>query len=509
MTRGADGELATFANICRHRGHELLACGATSDRRVVQCPYHAWTLRARRPAPPGAARRRDGQRRGRRARPAARAHRAVGWLVVRQRRRRRASRSPSTSATSPCSLAPWRTADLRIGATHHYELAANWKVAIENYHECGHCPLIHPELCQVSPADSGINVRAQRGVRRRGDAPGRRGGDDEPRRPAPHCLHCPASTTNDDVRCSTSSCSPTCCSASHPDYVMTHRIEAADADRRRRIECQWLFAADAVADPAFDPSFAVDFWDLTNRQDWAAVESVQRGIDSCRFEPGVFTANEDAVYHFATMLAAGLPGRRTPTGEDRDEPPGRRCRPPPPLSLGSTSAGQPQHRPCRHARPAWPRAAMQRTSATPAARSAWRAACERAAGRDDVVDQQHPQPAPRGAGTERRPDEPRRPPLTRLRAAVGAVQQPPARHPELTADGPGEELGLVEPSLGGARRAGGRPGDQVVRVGQPGAGGRSARPAAGRRRGGCGTSARGRSSGRRRRTASPRARRAR
>ena len=33
--------------------------------------------------------------------------------------------------------------------------AANWKIAQENYHECYHCPLIHPELVRISPADIG------------------------------------------------------------------------------------------------------------------------------------------------------------------------------------------------------------------------------------------------------------------------------------------------------------------------------------------------------------------
>jgi Rieske 2Fe-2S family protein len=40
---------------------------------------------------------------------------------------------------------------------HTYEVAANWKVIAENYHECYHCPLIHPELCQVTPPTSGDN----------------------------------------------------------------------------------------------------------------------------------------------------------------------------------------------------------------------------------------------------------------------------------------------------------------------------------------------------------------
>ena len=39
----------------------------------------------------------------------------------------------------------------------------------------------------------------------------------------------------------------------------------------------------------------VDFWDVTNRQDWAACESVQRGLASPHFRPGPFAPNEDAV----------------------------------------------------------------------------------------------------------------------------------------------------------------------------------------------------------------------
>lgn len=53
----------------------------------------------------------------------------------------------------------------------------------------------------------------------------------------------------------------------------------------------------------FDPSYAVDFWDLTNRQDWAACESVQRGMRSPRYRPGPLAPVEDAVYRFVTQLA--------------------------------------------------------------------------------------------------------------------------------------------------------------------------------------------------------------
>ena len=62
----------------------------------------------------------------------------------------------------------------------------------------------------------------------------------------------------------------------HPDYVMTHLMTPLAVDRTH-VECAWAFPREVAERPGFDPSYAVDFWDLTNRQDWAACESVQRG----------------------------------------------------------------------------------------------------------------------------------------------------------------------------------------------------------------------------------------
>ena len=41
--------------------------------------------------------------------------------------------------------------DLRVGVRLVYEVEANWKIVVENYNECLHCPQVHPELVQVVP----------------------------------------------------------------------------------------------------------------------------------------------------------------------------------------------------------------------------------------------------------------------------------------------------------------------------------------------------------------------
>lgn len=46
LVRGSDGRLRAFVNVCRHRGAELAACGSGAGRDRFVCPYHAWTYAA-------------------------------------------------------------------------------------------------------------------------------------------------------------------------------------------------------------------------------------------------------------------------------------------------------------------------------------------------------------------------------------------------------------------------------------------------------------------------------
>ena len=85
---------------------------------------------------------------------------------------------------------------------------------------------------------------------------------------------------------STSHLLPNLLVSAHPDYVMTHRMVPL-APGRTWVECSWLVAPGADGSVP-DAAGAVEFWDITNRQDWAACESVQRGLASPHFRPGPF-----------------------------------------------------------------------------------------------------------------------------------------------------------------------------------------------------------------------------
>ncbi len=93
----------------------------------------------------------------------------------------------------------------------------------------------------------------------------------------------------------------------HPDYVMTHRLVPL-APGRTWIECSWYLVPEADGSVP-DPTFAVEFWDLTNRQDWAACESVQRGLASPHYAPGPFSPSEDAVERFVALVSRAYVGK--------------------------------------------------------------------------------------------------------------------------------------------------------------------------------------------------------
>jgi glycine betaine catabolism A len=314
LVRGTDGWVRAFANTCRHRGHELLGVGEQTTRRTVLCPYHAWTYDL-----DGALRAAPGFRDHEDFQPAE--HGLVelpleswhGFLFV------NGSGDAPPFAEHVGALddlvAPYRPERLVALASHEYDLACNWKVVLENYHECYHCPLIHPELCQVSPPASGDNFELDGAWV---------GGTMDLK---DHAVTMSLDGHSDGVpipgldgeRLRTVAylgLFPNLLLSLHPDYLMTHLVEPL-GPALSHVVCTWYFPPEAAGRPGFDPSYAVDFWDRTNRQDWAACESVQRGMASPHFQPGPLAPAEDAVYHVVTMIARAYLGER-PSALPRD-----------------------------------------------------------------------------------------------------------------------------------------------------------------------------------------------
>lgn len=302
LLRAKDGVLRAFVNACRHRGHELLPCGTTANRRSVVCPYHAWAYDLAGPLRNAPSFRDiegfDKSQYGLQQLPLQEWH---GWVFV----------APSGEAGDFVGhignvedvVSNYEAEKLRVVDTHDYVIDTNWKVIIENYQECYHCTMIHPELCRVSPPESGENLTS-----REGDWVG--GWMDLRPDAATMSLDGASSSMVIDTLNEHESRTvmylavfPNLLISLHPDYVMTHVLTPIAPDKTH-VECSWLFPTAAIEAEGFDPKNTVDFWDITNRQDWAACESVQRGLRAKQWVPGPLAPEEDGVYHFLTLVAS-------------------------------------------------------------------------------------------------------------------------------------------------------------------------------------------------------------
>ncbi len=307
LVRGEDGELRAFANTCRHRGHELLPCGEGTRQKMIICPYHAWTYSLDGDLRAAATFRKvpgfDFADWGLRRLP------AVEWhgLIFVDTSGGAAGSLADTLGKLDDLVAPYEPERLVTAGVHSYDSAANWKILTENYHECYHCPSIHPELCRVTPPRSGENYHED-GAWIGGWMELRDGMDTMSLDGTSHGVPLRGLDSRGLRTVIYVNIFPNILLSLHPDYVMTHRLVPVAADRTL-VECTWAFAPEAVARPDFDPGYAVEFWDITNRQDWAACESVQRGLASPHALPGPLAPNEDAVYSFVTTIARGYLGQ--------------------------------------------------------------------------------------------------------------------------------------------------------------------------------------------------------
>jgi Rieske 2Fe-2S family protein len=80
---------------------------------------------------------------------------------------------------------------------------------------------------------------------------------------------------------------------------------------RTRIVCEWYFHPEQMAQPGFDPGDAVEFWELTNKQDWELSELAQRGISSRGYQPGPYSNREELLHGLDRLVIERVEARRS------------------------------------------------------------------------------------------------------------------------------------------------------------------------------------------------------
>jgi Rieske 2Fe-2S family protein len=309
VVRGRDGAVRAFYNVCRHRGTavEERACGKAVR---FQCVYHSWIydLEGRLTRAKHTEDLEDFSFEGYSLVPV---HAATwqGFVFL----------NLSEGEVEPLEAQLGDLADhfarfdfgtLRSAHQEVYEVGANWKFIAENYSECYHCPGVHPQLNRLTPYDLGGDYDPA-GAWQGGwmelvggaETMALDGGHGSRHGRPPMC----GITAEDEARVYYYVLWPLAFLSIHPDYLLVHRLEPIAPDRTR-VVCDWLFEAETMAGPDFDPAEPIAFWDLTNRQDWHVCELQQRGTSSRSWVAGRYSNNEPSVQAFDLMVAARYAG---------------------------------------------------------------------------------------------------------------------------------------------------------------------------------------------------------
>lgn len=314
LVRDASGTVRAFHNLCRHRGSRLCTGHRGEAAHGLQCPYHAWTYGL------------DGALRAAPAMSDVAGFGLGDWGLL------------------PVALTEWngllfinlaeapvpffdalpglegRFGEYRLPelvSVHQtiYEVEANWKLIFHNYSECYHCPLAHPHLNKLTPYKNTENDLDEGPVlggpmwMANSDGSMTIGGD----RCAP-----PFPGLSDEQRGRVYYYTLFAAGflSFHPDYVLVHRAVPLSKDHTR-VFCDWYFLPEAIAAPGFDPQPAIDFWDLTNRQDWELCRNAHAGVTSNAWVPGPYSDLESQLAAFDRQYRAAL---------DRESPPSARRR---------------------------------------------------------------------------------------------------------------------------------------------------------------------------------------
>ncbi len=271
VVHDGDGELRAFLNVCRHRGAQLVA--GEGRRETLQCPYHAWTYGL------------DG-----RLRSAPRAGEAeLGELQLFPLRLERwgpflfVNADPAAEPPAIDVELPFDPAALVFRERVDYELAANWKIAVENYLECYHCPVAHPGFSKLVDVDADryelvaeSRIWSQYGHARDGEG-----------------------------RCQFHLVWPALKINVYPGFAnLSIGPVWPDSPERTLGFLDYFFGADVPAEAARE---LIELDDQVGREDRALVESVQRGVRAGLIDRGrLLPRSEQLIEGFQQQVAVSL-----------------------------------------------------------------------------------------------------------------------------------------------------------------------------------------------------------
>jgi phenylpropionate dioxygenase-like ring-hydroxylating dioxygenase large terminal subunit len=314
VVRGQDGIVRALANVCRHRGSRV--CAAPSGQaKIFVCPYHAWSygldgsLLAARHMPEGFDKTSHGLK-------PIQVRVIQGLIFV-------------CFAAAPLGLAhleatvndcfgPYDWAQARIAHRETYKIAANWKLAVENYLECYHCGPSHPEYSKLHALEQPmariekLNARMEKRAAALGLSiplhehwQGSQSGE-EAAFGFRYALYDQVVTGSEDGKpvaplmgrfsdydggVTSVHLGPTSFLISYPDHGVIYRF-IPRAPEICEMEVIWLVCGHANEGADYDRSKLTWLWQVTSEADKRIVEENQLGVNSRFYEPGPYAPME-------------------------------------------------------------------------------------------------------------------------------------------------------------------------------------------------------------------------
>lgn len=294
ITRGSDGEIRSYFNVCRHRGSRLCTeeSGHFHNGNII-CPYHSWMYSGDTGELTKAPNISDDDTdfdKNEHSLVGIKTERWDGfiWINVDPD-----SPSLKESFNLPESWSIYENYEmhrLKLGKVGTYHVDANWKLLMDNAEECYHCGTIHAELSRATPPmqprqwiDEGVpETKVIKHVGAMTLNPGfkRANVDGEAYRPV-----FPKLTEDEQRKINYLHIFPHTYLCMASDYVFIATIFPVKADKSL-VKGYYLFDPDVLErDDAYIDD-AVEFWDVTCEQDWHACALAQEGNQSMAYKDG-------------------------------------------------------------------------------------------------------------------------------------------------------------------------------------------------------------------------------
>jgi Rieske 2Fe-2S family protein len=330
VIRGKQGEVFAHYNTCRHRG-SVICLEKHGNAKALRCPYHQWvydidgSLRSARLMPE------DFDRSGFGLHPV---HlRVVEGLIFISLAAEPPDFQPVLKDFSSFAR-PFQLDRAKIAFKATYDLRTNWKLIGENFRECYHCGVAHPEYCRAvigaNLLESAREVLAEREVAWR-----EKGLAIEPVELTPTTSHLgvryplrpgwesysldgkPVSKLMGAHRDFDSgvvgiALLPNFWMDALSDHAWTMRVTPVSPSRTT-LEVTWLVDGTAQEGVDYEVERLCAFWKATGGQDWTLCENNFRGIESSAYQPGPYAPAEIEVTRFVDWYIGRMTAEASPT----------------------------------------------------------------------------------------------------------------------------------------------------------------------------------------------------